>query len=221
MISSFVLITGLSPSMTRAAMVTGLSLLAWYYGRTVHPIVLLLFVAGLTILMDPSALWGDLGWYLSFLSFAGVILLAPLMTHYFWGMETKAGIIRSLMVETGSAQLATMPLIIFVFNQYSPLALPANVVILPLIPLAMALTFLTGVAGLTIPGLATWAGLPATGVLSYMTTTINRIANLPWASGELTINAVGMTISYAAMLLFGLFLWRKTRHNFKQGSIVE
>ena len=78
MICGFVLVTGFSPSMSRAALVTGLSLAAWYYGRKIHPLVLLLFAAAITVLINPSFLWGDIGWALSFTAFAGVMLLAPL-----------------------------------------------------------------------------------------------------------------------------------------------
>ena len=75
----FVQVTGSSASMDRAALVSILSLLFWYVGRGSHPVVILSFVAAATILIDPSQLWGDVGWYLSFASFAGVIILAPLL----------------------------------------------------------------------------------------------------------------------------------------------
>ena len=85
LVLAFACTTGFSPSMTRAALVAGLSLLAWYYGRRFHPVVLLSLVAAITIAMNPSAIWGDAGWYMSFLSFVGVIILAPLLKNYFWG----------------------------------------------------------------------------------------------------------------------------------------
>ena len=39
MIVGFIAMTGLSPSMTRAGLVSSLSLLTWYYGRQFHPFV--------------------------------------------------------------------------------------------------------------------------------------------------------------------------------------
>jgi competence protein ComEC len=69
MISAFMLVTGLSPSMSRAGLVSGLSLLAWYYGRKIHPFVLLPFAAAITVLLRPAYIWGIL---------AGIYLSAPL-----------------------------------------------------------------------------------------------------------------------------------------------
>lgn len=60
MIAGFVMITGLSPSMSRAGLVAGLSLATWYYGRRLHPFVLLPLAAAITIAVEPSYAWGDL-----------------------------------------------------------------------------------------------------------------------------------------------------------------
>jgi competence protein ComEC len=220
MMSGFILVTGFSPSMSRAGIVTGLSLLAWYFGRRIHPFVLLPLAAAITVLIDPVFIWGDIGWYLSFAAFAGVIILAPLLTHYFFG-ERQLGTVPRILVETTSAQIATMPIIAYVFGQYGPLAVPANLLILPFVPLAMALTFAAGVASVSGIPFAGLFGLPAQGLLDYMTTTIDKLAALPIAHGELGFNHDALAASYMAMILIGVFLWRRTDHNFKQDSIVE
>lgn len=62
LIAGFVIVTGFSPSMTRAALVTGLALAAWYYGRRIHPVVLLLVAAAITTAVNPLYLWTDIGW---------------------------------------------------------------------------------------------------------------------------------------------------------------
>src|SRR3990167_9762736 len=49
MVLAFMAVTGASPSMSRAGLVAGLSLAAWYYGRSFHPLVLLPFAAALTV----------------------------------------------------------------------------------------------------------------------------------------------------------------------------
>lgn len=85
LVLSFIAVTGMSPSMSRAGLVTGLSLLAWYYGRKFHPLVLLPIAAAVTVLVNPSYAWGDVGWQLSFAAFGGVMILAPLLQAYFFG----------------------------------------------------------------------------------------------------------------------------------------
>jgi len=219
MTAAFMLVTGLSPSMTRAGLVTGLSLVAWYYGRKVHPLVLLPFAAALTAFINPAYVWGDIGWFLSFASFAGVLLLAPLMHQYFWG-AAEPNTFRQILVETSSAQLATTPIILFAFGSFSTYALLANMLVLPLIPFAMLLTFLAGVASLCFPNLAHLAGWPAHTLLQYMTSVIAWVAKLPNASAAIQFN-LGMLIAGYAILTIGCLCMRsKTAYSFRNARNV-
>jgi competence protein ComEC len=220
MIFSFMLITGFSPSMSRAGLVSALSLVAWFYGRKIHPLVLLPFAAAITVLIRPAYIWGDLGWYLSFSAFIGVIVLAPLLQHYFWGDNKKPHIMRQLFVDTVSAQAATLPIILFAFHQYSQYALPANLLVLPLVPLAMMLTFVAGIAGLLTPGIATFIGMPANFVLSYMIKTISYIANLPNAKNEIVFMLPTMVGTYIILVFIIFLLWYKTKHRFRLAPAI-
>lgn len=221
MIASFVLITGFSPSMSRAALVTGLSLLAWYFGRKVHPFVLLPFSAAVTALLNPAFVWGDIGWYLSFASFAGIMILAPLLKHYFFSKQAKLPSVVQILFETSSAQLATLPIIAYVFGQYSLLALPANLLILPLVPLTMLLTFIAGLTGVLLPTVGAPAGWPANALLSYMTSAVDWLAGLPGATGELRFSLLMLAGGYGMIVCLCVFLWRKTKHRFHEDSIIE
>ena len=216
----FALVTGFSPSMTRASLITFLSLLAWYYGRKFHPIVLLLVSAAITVLINPAYAWGDIGWLLSFTSFIGVIMFAPLVHAFFWG-DQKPGSIRQVLIETFSAQLLTLPLIAFIFGQYSPLAIVANLLILPLIPLAMALTFVAGVFGLLVPGIAPYTGWPAEMLLKYMTFVVDRLAQLPLAGAEIEFSLTTLILGYIAIFVGMIFMQRRTGFNFRNHNVVE
>lgn len=220
MTAGFVLVAGFSPSMTRAGLVTGLSLAAWYYGRRIHPLVLLPFAAAITVIINPSYLWGDIGWYLSFGAFAGVLVLAPLLQHYFWGADYRPGIIMETFIGTTSAQIATMPIILLSFGTYSSYALLANMLVVPLIPLAMLLTFIAGISGVAVSAIAGIIGLPATLVMQYMTTVIDRVANLPGAQGEVAYGLVALLASYGAMLAGLLYMRYRTNHNFGQDNAI-
>jgi competence protein ComEC len=220
MIVGFVLVTGFSPSMSRAAAVTGLSLATWYYGRAVHPLVLLPFVAAITLALNPLFLWGDIGWYLSFAAFTGVMLLSPMVHEHFWGKK-KAGMVRQIVVDTSCAQMVTMPIIAFSFGSYAPYALLANLLVLPLIPLAMALTFVAGITGLLFAGVASVVGKPAEVLLGYMVGVAQWVADLPGAQGEVVFGVELLAGSYVVIMAFALFLWRRTGHNFRGDSMIE
>lgn len=216
----FVGVTGFSPSMTRAALVTSLSLAAWYYGRVIHPVVLLLFAAAATAAWNPLYVWGDVGWYLSFLAFGGVMLLAPLIVKRIFG-ERKVPQLAQITIETLGAELATLPLTMFVFGSVSVLSLAANMAVAPLVPAAMLLTFAAGVACVMLPGFGGWLALPATWLLSYMTSLVAWLAAIPWAKQQMGLSLAGLLIGYVLLLVVGVVIWRKLRYNYLSKGVVE
>lgn len=220
MVVSFIAITGLSPSMSRAGLVTGLSLLAWYYGRRFHPVVLLALAAAVTVLVNPSYVWGDIGWQMSFVAFGGVMLLAPLLQAYFFG-DKKPGSIRQIIGETVAAQIATLPIIIVMFGQASTIALLTNVLIVPLIPLAMLLTFMAGIMTPLWLWLASIIAVPTTWLLGYMIQIAMICAEQPWASIEVKAGAGFVVVYYAILLAAGYYLWQRTHYDFHASNIVE
>ncbi|HMS92871.1 MAG TPA: ComEC/Rec2 family competence protein [Candidatus Saccharibacteria bacterium] len=219
LVLGFIAVTGMSPSMSRAGLVTGLSLLAWYYGRKFHPLVLLPVAAAVTVLINPSYAWGDVGWQLSFAAFAGVMIVAPLLQSYFFG-DKKPGAIRQIMGETISAQLATLPIIIMVFGQMSNVALIANLLVLPLVPLAMLLVFITGLSAMTIPFLGAALAVPTTWLLGYMTSTATYLANLPWAMTDVDVGG-WVLLLYGVIIGACVYVHRVTQLSLKDHSIVD
>lgn len=220
MIAGFIAVTGMSPSMSRAGLVATLSLAAWYYGRRFHPLVLLPVAAAVTVLVNPSYLWGDLGWQLSFAAFAGVMILAPLLHAYFFG-DTRPGFIRQVLFETLSALVATAPLIIFAFGQFSNVAIIANMLVLPLVPIAMLLTFIAGIGALIVPGIATIVGLPASWLLGYMIHVANYLSNIPWATTSVSLPSWVIVSMYAGLIGLCVYLQRVTRFDLGKVNIVE
>lgn len=220
MVLAFMAVTGASPSMSRAGLVAGLSLAAWYYGRSFHPLVLLPFAALITLLIDPGFAWGDLGWQLSFAAFAGVMILAPLLQRYFYG-DKKPGIVRQLLGETISAYIVTLPILIYAFGAYSNVAIIANLLVLPFVPLAMLLTFIAGIGALVMPQFAGIIGAPASWLLEYMIVVANYLADLPWAQGELQIEVPTTAAMYGIIIGMCVYVWRVTRYNLRDSNLVE
>lgn len=183
LVAGFVAVTGMSPSMSRAALVAGLGLYAWYYGHTFHPVTLLLTASAVTLLVNPAYGWNDLGWMLSFASFAGVMIIGPIMTRFFYGQD-KPGFVAQLIIETIAAQVLTLPIILVSFGQLPYLSLIMNVLIVPFVPLGMLLTCFAGLGALALPHLAGMIGWPAQTLLNAMVQVITRAADLPGATAE-------------------------------------
>lgn len=163
---------GLSPSMVRAGLVAILSLVTWYVGRKFQPSRLLIIVAALTLLYNPTYLL-DLGWLLSFGSFTGILVLGPRLTRFFYG-EKKPKILGATLLETVSATLLCTPILLYFFGTTSLISLLANLLILPTIAPAMALTFAAGMLTiLGVPILTLVVGKIATLLLSFHLVVIN------------------------------------------------
>ena len=219
-IIGFVAITGLSPSMSRAGLIAGLSLAAWYYGRAIHPLVLLPFAMALTVLVNPSYVWGDVGWQLSFAAFAGVIIMAPLLQRYYFG-EKQPGTIRQILGETFSAWLWTLPILAGTFGVVSTVAIFANILILPFVPLAMLLTFIVGLVAIIAPSLAPIVGVPAEWLLGYMTQTAQFFASLPWAQQEVSLDSWAIGLCFILLATWCAWMWYATKLPLRQINIVE
>lgn len=214
MVGSFIAITGFSPSMTRAGLVATLSLLAWYYGRKFHPIKLLIYAASITLAYNPSYLLGDVGWYLSFTAFAGILIIAPLITRYFYPDPDKVSLIPETVIATFSAQLATLPIILHVFGSFSLLSIVANVLIVPIIPFAMLSVFVSGLSGLLLPFLAGIISLPAVWILKYCTLVINFIASFELSPITYKADLSHVMTMYGIGSVLVLWLMFKTKHRF-------
>lgn len=220
LIIGFMAVTGWSPSMSRAGLVAGLSMAAWYYGRKISPFILLPFTAAISVLIVPSYVWGDVGWLLSFAAFGGVMIAAPLLQDYFFG-EKKPGLIRQVLGETIAALIMTAPISILVFEQYSTYALIANLLVVPLIPFVMLTVFGAGVLEFVLPAIAFLVALPASALLQYMVAIVDYISAWPHALLEMKITPLGVGIFYGIVALILGYFWRKTGHNFRNDNLVE
>lgn len=214
LIAVFLLMTGLSASIVRAAIVSGLSIVAWHYGRTFKPMLLLSLAAVMTAGWNPFYLWNDIGWYLSFLAFFGVLILAPLIQKRFLTNKNPR-ILGSIMLESVAALVMTIPLVLFVFKQISLVALPANLIIVPLVPLAMLFSLIAGIAGMFVPAIAGIIAWPATVLMTAMLDIVQIISRVPHALARRSLTLNGMLAWYGCLVFVTLIIWRATSKNAK------
>lgn len=219
MITMFMAITGLSPSMTRAGLVSGLSLLAWYYGHRFHPLVLLPFAAAITVAIQPSYVWGDLGWQLSFAAFAGVMIVAPLLQKYFYG-EKEPGILRQILGETISAHIVTIPIIAIGFGVISNVAIIANLLVVPFVPIAMLLTFICGMWSIFALPFSWLVATPTTWLLTYMTNVATFVSELSWAQSEIQLESWMWGVYVLAIVIGCIWMTRATKYDLRKANPI-
>ena len=138
----FMAMVGFTPSILRAGIMSILNLSAWYVGRKIAPWRIILLTAAGTLALNPNFIT-DLGWLLSFASFIGIMILAPKILEFFYGNQ-KPNFVASTILTTISATLTTLPIVLYYFGQISLISVFANLLILPTLPYAMGLTFLSG-----------------------------------------------------------------------------
>jgi competence protein ComEC len=109
---------------------------------------------------------------------------------------------REVVATTIAATIAVLPILLYTTGILSIVSLPANILILPLIPLTMFFSFLVGVFGFIAPILAIPFAYVAHLLLLYILSIIHFFAQLPFAS--VTIQSFPLLIT---IILYGFILW--------------
>lgn len=222
LICTFLLLTGSSASIVRASIVSGLSLAAWYYGRAFRPVTLILLAAFITAMANPLYLWSDLGWYLSFLAFYGVLVLSPQIRYRFVPPRLRENALFGIALESICAEIMTLPLILFIFGQMSHVSLVANVLIASFVPIAMLLAVIAGIAGTFLFGVAGWIAWPAVLVLTYMLDTARILASIPHVFQEnIGFGLWAMVAMYGLVVAFNAVLYSRLKRNRAIISLVN
>lgn len=196
-VAGFVVLARPSPSVQRAAVMSGVMLLAMLTGRRAAArSSLSAAVAGLAIL-DPF-LARSVGFVLSVVATAGIVMLAPP-----WTRRLEARLPKPLAIAvavSAAAQLACTPVLVLAFGQLTPYAIPANLVAEPAVVPATVL----GVAAAIVAPLSStlvrplvWAGSIPTGMVAGVAhvfaglpgagTTLGQPAAIVFAAGSMIV----------------------------------
>ncbi len=135
-VAGYVVLTGASPSVVRAALMTGALLLARLGGSRTAASSALELAAVAMLLVSPAVLW-DVGFQLSLLATAGLIWFGAAAERR---LAALPGMVREPVSLTLAAQITTLPVILLNFERLSLVAPLANVLVVPLVPLVMLCT---------------------------------------------------------------------------------
>ena len=177
----FTLIAGAGASVVRAAIMGGLLILARREGRSYQITNAIIFAGAAMLFFNPYLLRYDASFQLSFLATLGLVYLAPHFNKWFSRLPNFLSF-RANLAATLSAQIMTLPIILFGFGRFSLIAVLANVLILPVIPLTMLFGFLAGLMGFLSLKIAAIFILPAWLMLSYQIWVVKILSLLPFAS---------------------------------------
>lgn len=201
---AFIAAAGGGASALRAGLMAGLALFARGSGRTYDALRALGIVFVLMLLINPLLLLNDPGFQFSFAATLGLIIGTPLVEPKL--LFIKSGFLREIIATTIAAQVAVLPLLLYQTGNLSLVALPANVLVLPFVPLTMLLTFIAGVVGSAVPLVAPYVAFPAFVLLAYIVGVARSVASLPFA--HLIIPAFPFWIVIALYIALGCLVWR-------------
>ena len=180
-----VLMVGPSASVLRAAVMAGLVLLARGTGKTYELARALCFAGLLMLLHNPLLLAYDPGFEFSFLATLGLIYLAPEIEKRLHFLPTRFQF-REFLVATISAQIMVLPLLLYLTGLFSNVSILANMLVLPLVPLAMLATAVVAFFGLVTSTGAMVCGYIAYLVLSYILVVAKFLSELRYSSFEVS-----------------------------------
>lgn len=204
----FALMTGLASSSVRAASMAVIATVGKATGRTYLASRALAVVAVGMVLWNPFVLAFDPGFQLSILATLGLIYISPLFAERMHWVSERWGL-REIAAATLGTQAAVLPLILYQSGSLSVYSLPANLLALVVVPYAMLLSFIAGLAGIFLGPVAPLIGFPAYILLWYITKVAEFFAWLPFSA--LSIPAFSATWLIVAYLAVAIFVFSQQR----------
>lgn len=200
----FVLMTGGSSTAVRAGTMSVLALIARATGRNYDVARALVLTALVMVFINPFLLVFDVSFQLSFLATIAVIFFAPRIEKYFLWAPKQFGL-RDIIAVTCAAYIFVFPFILYKMGNFSLVALPVNILVLPFIPFTMLAGFLTGFVGLFSYILAVPFGYFSYFLLHYELSIIGFFADIPFAVFSFPDFPLFLALTTYAYFIYKLF----------------
>lgn len=202
----YTLMVGAEPPVVRAAIMAGLAFGAEYLGRLRDGLIALLLAAFMMLFLSPLILF-DIGFQLSLLATAGILLIYPLLKEIKF---FKLPVFGDELATTLAAQIGVTPILLANFGNFSWLSPLINAMVLPLIPLLMNLGGIMVLFGLVSKSIAQVLGWLLWLPLTYFVKLIEYLGGLGWINFDIERLSFWWGIGYYFVLGIVLYWqWRK------------
>lgn len=181
----FVALTGFQSSAVRAGIMAVVGLLGRIDGRPYNAFRALVFAGFVMLLWDPKYLIYDVSFQLSFLATLGIIFVTPLLVRFFVKVPKKFLYIiplREALSVTLGAQIGVYPFILYKMGTFSLISLPANLMIIPVVPYAMGFGMVSAFLAYSFNAVSLPFVYVTHLILKYITGLVTLFANVPYAS---------------------------------------
>ncbi len=198
--------TGASAPSLRGGIMAALTLFARSTGHTYDALRALAAALLLILLWNPYLLAYDSGFQLSLVITPALLLGTPILERRL--LWIKSAFIREVISVSIIAQVACTPLILWQTGMVGVWSIPANILVMPLVPLEMLSAVIAGFVGVLLPSLAPVLGLPAYILLQYLELVAKISASMPLSGTTLPPFSFVWVVGMYAML-FALAWWLK------------
>jgi len=194
----YILLIGAPSSAIRAGIMAGALMLATYFGRLGSASRAVVFAASLMLFNNPLLLRYDIGFQLSFLAILGMIYFQQFFSTLLRRIPNPNIFpVRTTLAATLSAQIFTLPILIYNFGRISLVSPLTNILIVPFLALITILCFFFGFAGIIFNPLGFVFSLFVWLSLTYLTFIIELFSNFSLASLSLgNIHWIWLLIFY-------------------------
>jgi len=217
-IVAFALMVGGGPTVVRASVMAVIGMLALLVDRPYNLLRALAIAAALMVVWNPFVLAFDPGFQLSFVATLGLVLGAPIVERWVSFVPTW-GELRTIVAATLATQVSVLPLLLYQVGAVSLVAPLVNVLVVPIVPIVMAVGFAAGLVGMVSAFVALPLAFLANGLLHYIFVVVDVAASVPFASIDLPQVPVVVLVSTYAVL--GLYVWRMHTSPGKPGLVVS
>lgn len=210
---SYALLTGLAPSVVRATFMFSMMLLFRVMGEKYRVKHALCLSATILILINPNVLF-NVGFQLSYLAVCGIVYFYPLFYKRISTLKSRplCWILSSVAV-TVSAQIFTLPIVIYNFNQFPIYFILSNLFVTAFAPFL----FLGGIALLPlsyIPHLGVGAGWLMNYVVMIFEYIIHLIVAIPFSTIKIYLSLLEVICLY--FVIFCGINWVELRNVFAE-----
>lgn len=203
----YILMIGFPASAVRAGIMGGLFMAAQYFGRLSAASRAIVFASTIMLFLNPLLLKFDVGFQLSFLAMMGMIFLQPAFLDFLKKIPNpKLFPLKTTLSATLSAQVLTLPVLIYNFG-YIPLISPiVNILIVPFLAPITILIFIFGAFGIIFSPVGFILSWPTWLSLTYITEVIDIFSKIPFAS--LKLENISWSILVISYLILTPIIWR-------------
>lgn len=201
----FSFIAGAAPSILRSAVMFTFIVIGESIGRKTNMYNSLAASAFLLIVINPFSLW-DVGFQLSYTAVLSIVVFQPYLNRWLYFENKLLKGLWSLNAVTLSAQILTLPIVLYHFHQFPTLFMFTNLFAVPFsglilyAELLLLVTYFTPIIGALIGKTIGWG-------IDIMNSFIVRVDSLPFAVlSSLQISILQACILYASIIGLGWWL---------------